>query len=156
MSGELILCRMNQPPEGKGRGAERAFSVRNYGLNTYGDLFNSRQKLALITFTEKVRLAYQKMIEEGYNEEYAKAIVSYLGLGLTRMVDYYNSLCLWDNGQERTVHVFGRQALPMVWDYSELNPLSNTVGSWESMAFRRIWKVIETLSQIPPIRMEEK
>ncbi|MBW9223273.1 hypothetical protein KKP90_01555, partial [Methanothermococcus sp. SCGC AD-155-E23] len=25
-------------PEGKGRGAERAFSVRNYGMNTYGDL----------------------------------------------------------------------------------------------------------------------
>ena len=75
-------------PEGKGRGAERAFSVRNYGLNTYGDLFNSRQKLALITFTEKVRLAYQKMIEEGYDEEYAKAVVSYLGLGLTRMVDF--------------------------------------------------------------------
>jgi adenine-specific DNA methylase len=42
-------------PEGKGRGAERAFSVRNYGMNTWGDLFNARQKLALITFAEKVR-----------------------------------------------------------------------------------------------------
>jgi len=105
---------------------------------------------------EKVRLAYKKMIEEGYDEEYAKAVVSYLGLGLTRMVDYYNSLCLWDNGQERTVHAFGRQALPMVWDYSELNPLSDTVGSWESMAFRRIWKVIETLSQIPPVEFKEE
>jgi adenine-specific DNA methylase len=138
-------------PEGKGRGAERAFSVRNYGLNTYGDLFNSRQKLALITFTEKVRRAYQKMIEEGYEEEYAKAVVSYLGLGLSRMVDYFNALCVWDNGQERTVHVFGRQALPMVWDYSELNPISSTVGSWESMVFRRILRVIEFLSQIPSV-----
>jgi len=135
-------------PEGKGRGAERAFSVRNYGLNTWGDLFNSRQKLALITFVEKVRLAYKKMIKEGYDEEYVKAVVSYLALGLSRMIDYYNTLCLWDNGQERTVHVFGRQALPMVWDYSELNPISSTVGSWESMAFRRIWKVIEFLSKI--------
>ena len=34
-------------PEGKGRGAERAFSVRSYNMNTWGDLFNSRQKLAL-------------------------------------------------------------------------------------------------------------
>jgi len=135
-------------PEGKGRGAERAFSVRNYGLNTWGDLFNSRQKLALITFVEKVRQAYDEMLKEGYEEEYAKAVVSYLALGLSRMIDYYNTLCLWDNGQERTVHVFGRQALPMVWDYSELNPISSTVGSWESMAFRRIWKVIEFLSKI--------
>jgi adenine-specific DNA methylase len=46
------------------------------------------------------------------------------------------------------VHVFGRQALPMIWDYSELNPISSAVGSWESMAFRRIWKVIEFLSKI--------
>lgn len=83
-------------------------------------------------------------------------MVSYLGLGLTRMIDYFNALCIWDNGQERTVHVFGRQALPMVWDYSELNPLSSTVGSWESMSFRRIWKVIEFLSQIPPVEPREE
>jgi len=41
-------------PEGKGRGAERAFSVQNYGLMIWGDRFNSRQKLAVITFVEKV------------------------------------------------------------------------------------------------------
>jgi putative DNA methylase len=124
------------------------FRVQRYGILKWGDLFNSRQKLALITFVEKVRLAYKKMIEEGYEEEYAKAVGSYLALGLGRMTDYFNTLCIWDNGQERTVHVFGRQALPMVWDYSELNPLSSTVGGWESMAFRRIWKVIEFLSKI--------
>jgi len=124
------------------------FRVQRYGILKWGDLFNSRQKLALITFLEKVRLAYKKMIEEGYEEEYAKAVGSYLALGLGRMTDYFNTLCIWDNGQERTVHVFGRQALPMVWDYSELNPLSSTVGGWESMAFRRIWKVIEFLSKI--------
>lgn len=48
------------------------FRIQPYGMKKWGDLFNPRQKLALITFTEKVRLAYQKMIEEGYEEEYAK------------------------------------------------------------------------------------
>ncbi len=125
-----------------------------YGMNAWGDLFNSRQKLALITFAEKVRQAHREMLRKGYDEEYAKAVGSYLGLGLSRMSDYSNALCIWDKGQERTVHVFGRQALPMVWDYSELNPLSSTVGSWESMAFRRIWKVIKTISYISPIEAE--
>ncbi|MGC8979239.1 DUF1156 domain-containing protein [Caldisericum sp.] len=142
-------------PEGKGRGAERAFSVRNYGLDTYGDLFNSRQKLALITFTEKVRLAYKKMLEEGYDGEYAKAVVSYLGLGVSRVSEYMSNLCIHDNTQERTVHIFGRQALPMVWDYSELNPLSEAVGSWVSMLFRRILLSISHLSQIPPVEVEK-
>jgi len=45
-------------PEGKGRGAERAFSVRNYGLNTWGDLFNPRQKLAL---TQILRFTYRNL-----------------------------------------------------------------------------------------------
>lgn len=144
-----------ETPEGKGKGAERAFSVRNFGLNTYGDLFNARQKLALITFTEKVRLAYQKMLEEGYDKEYAKAVVSYLALGVNRMADYMSNLCVHDNTQERTVHVFGRQALPMVWDYSELNPLSEAVGSWESMLVRRILLTLSHLSQIPPVYIQE-
>ena len=135
-------------PEGRGKGAERAFSVRNYSLNTWGDLFNARQKLALITFTEKVKLAYKRMIEEGYEEDYAKAVVSYLALGISRVSEYMSNLCIHDNTQERTVHVFGRQALPMVWDYSELNPLSEAVGSWLSMVHRRILLAIHSISQV--------
>jgi len=122
------------------------FNVPIYGMNKWGDLFNSRQKLAMITFTEKVREAYKKMIEEGYEEEYAKAISSYLALGLSRMSDYMSVLSLHDSTQERTVHIFGRQALPMTWDYSELNPLSDAVGSWISMLCRRIDLVLKNLS----------
>jgi putative DNA methylase len=95
------------------------------------------------------------MIEEGYDKDYAKAVVSYLGLGVSRVVEYMSNLCIHDNTQERTVHVFGRQALPMVWDYSELNPLSEAVGSWESMFFRRILLSLSHLTQIPPVEVEE-
>ena len=97
------------------------FRVQRYGMLKWGDLFNSRQKLALITFTEKVRLAYKKMIEEGYDEEYAKAVVSYLGLTISRCSDFENSLCAWLNHVENPGHLFARQALGMVWDYFELN-----------------------------------
>jgi len=112
-------------PKGKGRGAERAFSVRNYGLNTWGDLFNSRQKLALITFTEKVRKAYKKMIDEGYDLEYAKAVVGYLGLIVNRLADKDSSLCRLIPKTEAIGFTFGRQALPMLWDYIEINPLEH-------------------------------
>jgi len=142
-------------PEGKGRGAERAFSVRNYGLNTYGDLFNSRQKLALITFTEKVRLAYQKMIEEGYDEEYAKAVVSYLGLSISRMVDFSTTLVRWFNHVENPCNTFARQALPMLWDYFELNLLQNIgQGTYESM-LKQSLLTLSHLSQIPPVQRGE-
>ena len=119
-------------PEGRGRGAERAFSVRNYGMNTWGDLFNARQKLALITFVEKVKAAYQKMVAEGVDGEYAKAVVSYLALILSRHSSYNATLCWWEPLGERSFNVFGRQALPMVFDYSEQNPYSILTGNWLS------------------------
>jgi adenine-specific DNA methylase len=141
-------------PEGRGRGAERAFSVKNYGLNTYGDLFNSRQKLALITFTEKVRLAYKKMIEEGYEKDYAKAVVSYLGLGVNRLASFCNSFSMWISQRELIADIFTRQALPMVWDYTEANPFSGASGSLDS-ALDYIKGVLSHLTQIPPVEVEE-
>ena len=115
-------------PDGKGRGAERAFSVRNYGLNNWGDLFNSRQKLALITFVEKVRQAYDEMLKEGYEEEYAKAVVSYLGLGVDRLADKDSVLCRLISQTEAIGFTYGRQALPMLWDYIEMNPIEHPSG----------------------------
>ena len=133
-----------ETPEGKGRGAERAFSVRNYGMNIWGDLFNPRQKLALITFVEKVRQAYAGMRDEGagISEEYAKVVVSYLGLMLGKLEDWNSVLSIWRGDQERNEHVFNRQALPMVWDYGERNPLEGRL-----MSPQGIDKIIEHCSQ---------
>jgi adenine-specific DNA methylase len=133
-------------PEGKGKGAERAFSVRNFGLNTYGDLFNSRQKLALITYTEKVREAYRKMIEEGYDKEYAKAILSYLGIAIDRLASFSSNLTLWVSEGGFLANTFTRQTLPMIWDYCELNPFSEASGDWNS-AMNWILRVIRHCSQ---------
>lgn len=143
-------------PEGRGSGAERAFSVRNYGLYKFGDLFNSRQKLALITFTEKIRKAHKEMINEGYNKEYAKAITTYLGLVMSRMSDFETALAPWHPQWEFSTHIFTRQALPMAWDYSELNLLSPILsGTWKSM-FRQIKRTLSHLLQISTLKNKEK
>ena len=129
-------------PEGKGSGAERAFSVRNYGMNTWGDLFNSRQKLALITFVEKVRQVHERMQTEGYEENFANAVVSYLALMLGKLEDWNSVLSIWRGDQERNEHVFNRQALPMVWDYGERNPLEGRLMSPQGLD-----KIIEHCSK---------
>jgi len=117
-------------PEGKGRGAERAFSVRNYGMDAWSDLFNPRQKLVLIIFVEKVRQAHERMVGGGTEGEYAKAVVSYLALGIDKVSDYCNLLCQWRNNLETIGHLFARQALPMLWDYAEGNPITGASGTW--------------------------
>jgi adenine-specific DNA methylase len=121
----------NEPtPEGGGPGAERAFSVRNFGLNTWGNLFNSRQKLALITFTEKVRLVHKKMIEEGYEGEYAKAAMSYLMLSFDVFASYMCSLTRYKYQGESIERAFDRQTLQMIWDYGEVNPFGKSRGDF--------------------------
>ena len=133
------------------------FRVQRYGILKWGDLFNARQKLALICFVEKVRLAYKKMIEQGYEAEYAKAVVSYLGLMLSRSIPFFSVLTRWEPMRETPANVFGRQALPMMWDFTDINPFSGATGGIKQN-LNWILNVLSHFSQIPPVesRKEEK
>jgi len=113
----------------------------------YGSLFNSRQKLALITFAENVRQAHEKMVGGGAEEEYAKAVVSYLAIGVDRLTDYFSMLTRWQTNRETIGNTFTRQALPMVWDYIEPTPFSDSTGAW-SGAINWISLVIQALPQM--------
>ena len=130
------------------------FRVQRYGMLKWGDLFNSRQKLALITFTEKVRQAYQEMIEEGYDEEYAKAVAGYLGLGVNRLASYNTTDAPWHVTGEKATQIYGRQALPMVWDFAETNPFAESF-SWK-IQLDWILNVLTHLSHIPPVENNGK
>ncbi|BCX03096.1 MAG: hypothetical protein KatS3mg053_1034 [Candidatus Roseilinea sp.] len=67
----------SQHPSPNARGLS---AVTRYGLNTWSDLFNPRQALALITFADAVRRAHAEMRAHGYPEEFAKAVTAYLAL----------------------------------------------------------------------------
>nr|MDW8080322.1 DUF1156 domain-containing protein [Candidatus Calescibacterium sp.] len=127
------------------------FRVQRYGLTRWGDLFNSRQKLALITFAEKVRKVYTQMTKQGADPEFAKAVVTYLGLGVNKVATYLCTLTRWRADVISFERVFDRQALPMVWDYGEVNPLSEARGSWD---LKSILDVLAHLTRIPPVEEE--
>jgi adenine-specific DNA methylase len=104
-----------------------------YGIDSWGQIFNHRQQLALITFAEKVREAYKRLVSEGTEPEFAKAVVTYAAMILDGVADHCSTICQWRGGTEDTGHTFGRQALPMTWDYAETSPISGSTGSWASM-----------------------
>lgn len=110
----------------------RRISVPLYGMKHFRDLFNVRQQLALITFAGKLRDAHQQMLNEGTDSEFAKAATTYLATALDRLADYNSSLTRWVSHGEFVGNTFTRQALPMVWDYFEINPFSSATGDWES------------------------
>lgn len=115
-----------------------------YGFRTWADLFNSRQALALLTFADAVRRAHAEMRRSGYPEDFARAVTAYLALMVSRQADYNSSLSVWAVAGEFIAHTFGRQALPMVWDYFELYPDSQSTGDWNS-ASEWVLRVIEHL-----------
>ena len=120
------------------------FNVPIYGMNNWGALFNARQKLTLITFVEKVKAVYQKMVTERVDREYAKAVVSYLAILINRLADKNSILVRYNVVGEKIENVFGRQSLGMVWNYVELNPFTD-VG-WHNMQ-KWVERVIEHCSK---------
>ena len=130
-----------------------------YGLPTYGDLFTPRQLVALTTFSDLVRVAQKKETQDavaaGLPDDdvplndggtgaraYGEAISTYLSFGIDKIADYHSNLCSWHSGRDTIRNTFGRQALPMVWDFAEANPMSDSTGNFNG-AIEWIYKVLE-------------
>ena len=120
-------------------------NVVEYGLTTFGDLFTPRQLVALTTFSELVGESMERIRRDAVaaglaNDDkplrdggtgataYAEAVAVYLGLGVSKLSDAQSSLCRWKSAMDQSIGTFGRQALPMVWDYSEANVFGRMAG----------------------------
>ena len=104
-----------------------------YGLATFGHLFTPRQMLCLLTFAAAVREAQEQASRlyhsrDGCHPERAKAVATYLAVLVNRQADKESTLARWDNSRENCQGTFGRQALPMVWDFVEPNPFGDASG----------------------------
>lgn len=123
----------------------RDFKTPNYGLTTYADLFTPRQLVALTTFSDLVsetREIARKdavaagMVDDGVGLErggrgataYGEAVGVYLGLAADKLADYNSSLVIWSPTRDQAKTTFSRQALPMVWDYAEVNTFAEAAG----------------------------
>ncbi|WP_341580957.1 DUF1156 domain-containing protein [Marinobacter metalliresistant] len=141
----------------------RNFWTIPYGLRTYGDLFSQRQLVALTTFSDLVQEARTKAITDaraaGWPDDgqgldqggagstaYGDALATFLALTLGRGSDYWNSNATWESGGGFIAHAFTRQAIPMIWDYSEANPFSGGSGNWESTCLDWVIRVIRNFT----------
>lgn len=125
----------------------RWFSPPLFGLKTYGDLFTPRQLVALTTLSDLVQEARERVerdaLNAGWSDDakplrdgglgataYAEAVTVYLAFALSKQADLGNSLCRWEPVAQCPRQLFGRQAIPMIWDFAEGNPLGDSSGAW--------------------------
>jgi len=111
------------------------FRVNLYGMKQWGQLFNARQALTLVTFSHKVQAVYELVLAETDDAKYAQAVATYLALAMDRLLHRMSTLCYWFIPGEKIQPTFVRQALAMVWDFVETNPFSEASGSWDSVMF---------------------
>jgi len=134
-----------------------------YGMTTWDKLFTTRQIIALTTFSDLVMLARDRAKQDASRfgltndglqinnggtgaDAYADAIATYLAFLVSKLADKGSTICTWDSGPSTnrtssgrsarvaTVRVtFGRQALPMTWDFAEVNFFSDSVGSIDTV-----------------------
>jgi putative DNA methylase len=115
-----------------------------YGLTSWGDLFTSRQLIALTTLSNLVNEVREQIKQDcalavASNDQinltmetvaYSDAIATYLGMGVSRLTNTLCTMARWTASRDQTVTAFARQAVPMTWDYPEVNTFNNAAGDY--------------------------
>ncbi len=112
------------PPQGT-----LGFRVQLYGMEKWADLFTPRQALALVALARLVREAGEKL-RAAHENGYADAVQTCLALGVDKQADLGNSLVGWEPTAQCPKHLFGRQAIPIVWDFAEGVSTGQSSGSF--------------------------
>jgi putative DNA methylase len=114
------------------------FRVQNYGIRKHFQMFTSRQLTAMTTISDMIQTLDEHIVKDAISarlsaEEastYACTVRTFLALAMDRWSDFNNALCRWSPSNQKGMSLLGRQALPMIWDFSEANGLGDSVGAW--------------------------
>ena len=137
------------------------FRVQEYGMISWRDLFTPRQLVALTTFSDLVGEATERIRHDasgaGLSDNdrplldggtgataYAEAVAVYLAFCVDKNTLTNTTQATWQKDPDRLTQAFSRQAIPMVWDYAEANPLSAAGGGF-SITSHAVGKVLERL-----------
>jgi putative DNA methylase len=162
------LARSAEPiwkPQGQLPEDARAFTPILYGMSAWSDIYSSRQLVALTTqsdiisearFLAERDAATSGLVQDGVGLDaggcgaraYADAVAVYLSFVLDKLADYNSSLVAWSPSRDQAKTTFGRQALPMVWDYAEVNPFAGAAGDL-SVSLNGVVRSLDAAVSIP-------
>lgn len=137
-------------------------NVVRYGMTEWEQLFTARQLTALALLTDLVREVRPHIesaaLVAGLSRDgvrlsdggrgaaaYADAVVTYLALGISRLSDMCNNLCRWESSRTQVRNLFGRQAIPMVWDFAENNVFNDAGGDFRTS----LGSVVNAMRRLP-------
>jgi len=116
------------------------FRVQKYGIRKHWQMFTPRQLTSMVMLSELVREIRADVLRDAESAKltledtaaYAQTVMTFLALACDRCADFGNSLTRWSQTNQKVMNLFGRQAVPMVWDFAEANTLGDAVGAWST------------------------
>ncbi|MFQ5455305.1 MAG: DUF1156 domain-containing protein [Nitrospirota bacterium] len=121
----------------------RAFTAGHYGITTWGDIFSSRQKLALYTLNEIIH-DYEKDLEKTEKDtNFIQALITALALSISNYIPYGNNLGYW--GQDHMNYCYKGMGISMKWDWAEANPLVKDYAGGLDYSFQQALGAIKSL-----------
>jgi putative DNA methylase len=128
-------------------GDDRYLTPTSYGMTKHRHLFTDRQLIAVSALSDLISEARNAALRDSSGDEsYANALATYLAFALDKTTEYNCALVPWYTKEDRPKGLFARQAIPMVWDFAEMNPFSQIGGSFEK-SVRIVADVLENLPQ---------
>lgn len=116
------------------------FRVQGYGIEQHRQLFTARQLQAINALVDLLGETRAKIVADMGGtakdaEAYADAVVTYLAFAIDKVAEGSTTLCTWSPLPTKlhVVSTFGRQVLPMIWDYAEANIFAKSSGNFERM-----------------------
>ena len=117
-------------PERPSPNSRGASGLPRYGFDTWAKLFSNRQLLALGILVREIRHVREEMDHSHYPAEWQEMLVAILAPSISRLADRCSALVTWTNDHDKLRNAFARFALPMVWDFAESCPLTDTTGGF--------------------------
>lgn len=127
------VAKPEEYPVGELAGDKRAIWCPLYGLDTYDKIFTHRQLTTLTVLSSLVKNAQEQIIADGGSDDYAKALFVYLAFAVDRTADFSTSISRWAVTNEKAMNLFSKQAIPLTWDFPEVNIFADSVGGFSTI-----------------------
>ena len=108
-------------------------SVRGYGITQWHQFFTDRQLTILSTLCDVLCDFETFAGQHSEDGEYIAVLKSYLALAIGRFANSCSTLARWDKTVVSVITSFSRPAIPIVWDFAEVNPFSNSTKNWTDL-----------------------
>lgn len=82
----------------------------------------------MLSMARQIKLVHREMLSGGISTERAQAVVTYLGIWLSRIAARVNALCRWNNAREVVQGLTDFKGLTMMWDFPEVNIFGGASG----------------------------